>query len=219
MQITSSWPLFCYTFGAMLFLSLIMGLQSAHFYTKDVVLRKFSIIELEIPSTPLELVNLIKGLYKLPDMQSKKTVNALKGQLYVDFLFMPVAYGTICLLCMQVSHKMSLSFGTNIFMIFAYLQLIAWLCDIIENIYLLRKINPRVVESTKAVHKAYLLMECIKWGIALVSTICSVTAIFYFWLNGSYSSNSLNYLLIIAIEIVLFVAASKFFLKKIAIDQ
>jgi hypothetical protein len=191
-----------------------MSWQSIHFYTKDVVLRKFSIMELEIPSTPKELVNLIKGLYKLPDDQFKKTISALKWQLYIDFLFMPFAYGSILLLCMQVSHKMNLSFGVNIFMIFAVLQLVAWLCDIIENIYLLRKIKPDVVESSPAVHKAYLGMECIKWGIALISTICAVAAIFYFWLTGHYEAGSLKYLLIMTGEVVIFFIATKLFLIK-----
>ncbi len=212
--IISSWPLFCVAFGVMLFFTFIMSLQSVNFYTKDVVLRKFSIMELELPSTPAELTNLIKGLYKLSDTQSKKVLKALKGQLYIDFLFMPFAYGSIMLLCMQVAKKMDLSFGINVFMIFAFSQLIPWLCDIIENIYLLRKIDPKVVESSSAVHKAYLIMECIKWGIALISIICAVSAIFYFWLTGHYAVGSLNYLLIILIEIVLFIIASKLFLKR-----
>ena len=55
--------LFCIAFGLMLFFSLIMGLQSRHFYTMDVVKKKFSIMDLELPATPTELVNLIKGLF------------------------------------------------------------------------------------------------------------------------------------------------------------
>jgi hypothetical protein len=213
-HISSNWPLFCIAFGVMLFLRLIMSWQSVHFYTKDVILRRFSIMELELPSTPTELVNLIKGLYKLPDKQSVQAVKALKGQLYLDFLFMPFAYGAILLLCTLVSRKMNLTFGINIFMIFAFLQPVAWLCDIIENIYLLRKIRPDVEASTPAVHKAYLFMECIKWGIALISIISSVSAIFYFWLTGHYTLGSLRYLGIIAAEIAVFVAVSKIFIKK-----
>jgi hypothetical protein len=92
--------------------------------------------------------------------------------------------------------------------------LVAWLCDIIENIYLLRKIKPDVVESSPAVHKAYLGMECIKWGIALISTICAVAAIFYFWLTGHYEAGSLKYLLIMTGEVVIFFIATKLFLIK-----
>ncbi len=208
-----SWAMFCMAFGLMLLLTFIMSLQSLHFYTKDVVVKKFSIMDLEMPATSTELVNLIKGLYKLPEQKSKKAISALKGQLYIDFLFMPCAYGAIFLLCMLVSAKMQLSFGINIFMILAWLQLIPWLCDIIENIYLLRKINPEPVLSSPSVHKAYLLMEAFKWGIALTATICAIAAICYFWLAGHYTLHALYYLLIIGGEIILFLILGKVFLK------
>lgn len=208
-----SWAMFCMAFGLMLLLTFIMSLQSLHFYTKDVVVKKFNIMDLELPATATELINLIRGLYKLPELQSKKAVNALKGQLYIDFLFMPCAYGTNFLLCMLVSAKMQLAFGINIFIILAWLQLIPWLCDIIENIYLLRKINPDPALSSPAVHKAYLLMEAFKWGIALTATICAVAAICYFWLTGHYAVHSLYYLLIIGGEIILFLILGKLFLK------
>jgi|ERR1035437_1083773 hypothetical protein len=230
-----SWPLFCIAFGLMLLFTFIMSVQSLHFYTKDVVVKKFSIMELELPASPTELVNLIKGLYKLPEPQSKNAVNALKSQLYIDFLFMPCAYGTIFLLCMLVSAKMQMSFGVNVFTLLAWAQLIPgfgiiiivpfvftllawaqlipWLCDIIENIYLLRKIRPDPVLSIASVHKAYLRMEYIKWGIAFSAAICAIAAICYFWLSGHYAVHSLYYLLIVVAEIILFSIAGKLFLK------
>ncbi len=217
-NILSSWPLFSIAFGAMLFLTLVMAVQSVHFYTNDVILRRFNIMELQIPSTPLELVNIIKGLYKLPEDKLTKAVKSLKGQLYVDFIFMPFFYGSILLLCIQVSQKMTLTFGVNIFMILALLQLLAWLCDIIENVYLLGKIKRDVVVSTKKVHKAYLAMECVKWGIILISIICAVSAIFYFWLTGHYTQASLKYLVIIIAEIVAFLIISKVVIKRIVVS-
>ncbi|MDB5199697.1 MAG: hypothetical protein JWO92_1660 [Chitinophagaceae bacterium] len=171
-------------------------------------------MDLEMPATPTELVNLIKGLYKLPEDTSKKAISALKGQLYIDFLFMPCAYGAIFLLCMLVSAKMQWPFGVNVFIILAWLQVVPWLCDIIENIYLLGKIKPDPVLSAPSVHKAYLWMEYIKWGIALGSAIGAVAAICYFWLAGHYDVHSLRYLGIIAAEIILFLLAGKIFLKK-----
>lgn len=213
-HITSNWSLFCILFGGMLLLTFIMRLQSVHFYTRDVVVRKFSIMELELPSTPKELANLVKGLYRLPEEQSMQAVRALKSQLYTDFLFMPFAYGTVLLFCLHAARKMNTSIGTGLFIILAFLQLLAWLLDIIENIYLLGKIKPAAEESVPAVHKAYLIMECCKWGIALGSTICAVAAFFYFWLIGNYNFGSLIYPLILFGEIILFVLAGKFFVKK-----
>ncbi len=208
-----SWTLFCIAFGLMLLLTLIMGTQSLQFYTKEVVVKRFSIMELKLPATPKELVNLIKGLYGLPEPQSKKTVKALRTHLYLDFLFMPCAYGAIFLLCMLVSAKMQLSFGTNIFKIFAWLQVVPWLCDITVNIYLLRKINPNPVLSSPSVHKAYLCLEIVKWGMAFIAAISAVAAICYFWLAGQYDVQTLYYLFIIAGEIILFVLLGKYFLK------
>jgi hypothetical protein len=48
-----------------------------------------------------------------------------------------------------------------------------------------------------------------KWVIALTAAVCSIAAIFYFWLIGRYSYDSLNYLVITVGEIIIF-----FILKK-----
>ena len=210
-----SWPIFTIAFGLMLLFHFIMTLLSSHFYTKDGVEKKFSIIELELPASPIELVNLIRGLYRMSEKQEAiRSITALRKQLYIDFLFMPFAYGSIFILCMLVSAKMQSSFGFKIFYIFAWAQIIPWLCDIIENIYLLRKMKPHPPVSSVAVHKAYLLMECIKWSISLGAAICAVAAICYFWLAGHYEVQSLNYLAIIAGEIIVFALMGNFFLKK-----
>jgi hypothetical protein len=221
----NAWLLFSILFGLLLIVSFVMMLQSRNFYTKDIIVRKFSIMELEVPATPKELVNVIKGLYDLPEKQSQKSIAALKGQLKLDFLFMPFAYGAIFLLCWRVAHKMEQNFiGFYVFMGLAFLQVIPWVCDIIENVYLLKKINPRIkdvdvknldkseIEQNK--HKRYLSMEGLKWGIALTATVCSISAVSYFSLTGQYSDNSLNFLLIIAAQTVIFLLAVKFLLKK-----
>lgn len=204
-----NWTLLCITFGLMLLFSFIMSIQAAHFYTNDEVEKKFSIMELEFPATPMELRNLVRGLYKLPTRpRAIKTIKSLRCQLYIDFLFMPCAYGTIFLLCMLVAAKMQYSGGAKIFSVLAWAQIIPWICDIIENIYLLRKIKPKPVLSSLTVHRAYVRMEVVKWGIALGAAIC------YFWLAGNYKVSSLNYLLVLSGEVILFVMLGKFFLKK-----
>ena len=109
---------------------------------------------------------------------------------------------------MKVSLKMT-SFGHGLFAILAWLQCIAWLCDIIENIYLLNKIRPEPEASKPAVHVAYLVLEICKWGIALTAAVCSIAAMFYFWLVGRYSDHSIHYLLIIAAEIIVIFIAKK----------
>ncbi|MEX6688249.1 hypothetical protein QTN47_12120 [Danxiaibacter flavus] len=210
---TINWQLFCIFFGIMLLISFLMALQGRHFYTKDVVIRKFSIMDLEIPATPLELKNVLAGLYDLPPEQSRKSIGALKGQLYLDFLYMPFAYGCIYIACALISGKMEHDAGKAVFTALAFLQFLPWLFDIIENIYLLSKIKPDVKASSNPVHKAYLAMEAAKWGIALTGAICAIAALCYFWLSGSYASDSVRYFVFIVAEIIIFAALLKFFIK------
>ncbi len=197
----------------MLFLTIMMNVLQKNFFTKDVVVRRFSIIDLALAATPAELVNIIKGLYELPAAQSKKAVNSIKARLYIDFLFMPCAYLSVFILCTKVASRMQFPLGYYVFIIFAWLQLISWLFHIIENIFLLRKINPNPVLPGIFTYRTYLKMEAAKWGIVLTGAVCSVSAICYFWLTGHYSPGSLHYVLIVFAEIAVFII-SQFFLSK-----
>lgn len=217
-QYFNNWELFSISFGIVLVISFIMLLQSRNFYTFYVTKRRFSIMELEIPATATELARIIKGLFDLPEDESKKSIAALKGQLKLDFLFMPFTYGSIFLLCLRVSEKLQsgIHLGYYVFFAFAILQIIPWVCDIIENIYLLKKIRQGndVKASTDKQHKAYLIMEAFKWGLSLTATVCSISAICYFWLSGNYSVTSFKYLLIILVEIIAFIVVTKKFGSK-----
>ena len=211
-QYLNNWLLFTLSFGLMLLVSFIMMRQSRNFSTFYVTKRKFSIMELEIPATYAGLVRIIKGLFLLPEPDRKKSIAALKGQLWLDFLFMPLAYGSIFLLCWRVSAKFQSAFGHYGFFAFAALQVVPWICDIIENVYLLGKIKQGVniddsketLEKKANIHKAYLVMEAIKWGTALTATVCAVSVICYFWLTGGYSVTSLKYLGVAIVEIGIF---------------
>lgn len=202
-EIINPWSWLCITMAVTLFTAFIMHLQSEHFYTHDVVLRKFSILDLEFPATARELPNLINGIYLLPQPQQQKTLSTLRGQLWVDFIFMPAAYGSIFLLCMQVAGKMEAS-GRIFFSVLAWIQIIPWICDIIEGCYLLGKIRRDVRPSTPGIHRAYQLLEVGKWGLSLTATVCALSALLFFWLTGKYETASLHYLLILVGEIVLF---------------
>jgi hypothetical protein len=176
-------------------------------------------MELEIPASATGLARIIKGLFELPEDESKKSIAALKGQLMLDFLFMPFAYGSIFLLCWRVSTKLQSSqvhIGYYVFFAFAVLQIIPWICDIVENLYLLQKIKQgvNVQASTDTQHKAYLVMEAFKWGLSLTAAVCSISVICYFWLTGDYSITSFKYLLIILVEIIAFIIIAKQFQNK-----
>jgi len=205
----NDWLLFTVAFTLLLVVSFIMQRQSDHFYTLDVIVRKFSIMELEVPATPKELYNLISGLFQLPPDASRKSLRALRGQLWLDFLFMPLVYGCIFLLCWRVAYKMQLPVGRYIFLAFAVGQIIPWICDIIENRFLLSQLRPDVKEISKGWHRSYLYMEGVKWGLAITATVCGMGAVMYFWCTGAYSATSLQYMIIIVVEIIVFLLASR----------
>ncbi len=215
-----SWNYFCVAFGAMLFIRFIMSLQSMNFYTLHVFVRKFSMIDLELPASSLELTTYINGIFKLPPELSKKSLRALKGHLYLDFLFMPLAYGSIFLFCTQISMKLA-TFGHYMFVVLAWIQIIPWMCDIVENIYLLQKIYPDLKVSKPSIHKAFQIITICKWGIALIAVVSGISTLFYFWLSGIYSYESLHYLLIIIAEVfvifILELITSK--ILKVNLDQ
>jgi hypothetical protein len=203
-----TWMDFCICSGIMLGINLIMSLQTKNFFTIHLVIKKFSILDLEFPASAQELASFIKDIFKLPGNLINKTLKALKGNLYLDFLYMPALYGSIFILSMKVSMKMTY-FGHKLFAVLAWCQFIAWLGDVIENIYLLNKIRPDSVVSTPLVHKAYEILEIVKWVIPLITVVCSIAAMFYFWVVGRYSYESLNYIFIIVIEIILFFVVKK----------
>ncbi len=203
-----SWIHFCIAFGITLLINFIMTFQTRNFYLMHVVIRKFSIIDFEFPASASELTSLVKNIFALPPELAKKSLMAFKSQLYIDFLFMPAAYGSIFILCMKVSSKM-IYFGHKFFIFLAWLQLVSWLFDIIENIYLLNKIRPNPVVSTPFVQVLYTAMEIIKWAIPLVAIVCSIAALCYFWLGGRYYSDSLYYVIILLIELTVFFTLKK----------
>jgi hypothetical protein len=202
------WTYFCVFFGVTLLLSLIMSLLSTNFYTMHLVIRKFSMIDLEFPASPQELATFIKGIFKLPASLSKKSLSALRTQLYVHFLFIPFAYVSIFIVCMKVSMKMT-SFGHGLFAFLGWMQIIPFICEIVENIYLIKKINPNPSVSTPGAHNVYLLLEIVKWTLALTAAVCCFGATFYFWLVGMYSDSSFHFLLITTFEIVVFFVVKK----------
>src|SRR4051812_8850706 len=120
-EINNSWYLFTLATGITLLLSFVMSMLSEHFYTNDVVIKKFSIMELQLPATAKEFVAILKGLYLMIPEKSKRAVRALKTHTFLDFIFMPFAYGSIFILCMKVAGAMQSFMGRTVFIVLAWL--------------------------------------------------------------------------------------------------
>lgn len=213
LYIPASAGLFYIVFGVMALIGLIMYSQSKKLYTLHVFVRHFSMLDLEFPASPLELATYIKGIFLLPKELSSSSLRALKGRLYLHFLFIPFLYGTIFLLCIQIADKMN-SWGNYIFTTLAFIQIIPLICDVAENFYLLQKIHPDVSPSAPSVHKAYQLLAKIKWAIASIAVVFAISTLFYFWLSGNYSFTSIQFPGIIIGELIIIYILARIIPKK-----
>ncbi|MEP7264224.1 MAG: hypothetical protein ABI772_06995 [Bacteroidota bacterium] len=221
-DIPQTWLWFSIAFAAMLVTSLMMSHQAAGFLTRDGSLRKFSILDLQLPSSPNDIPNILGGIFRLPEGKIRYALKSLKNHLYIDFLYMPAVYGCIFLLCMHVSSK-TVSIGHPWFAAFAWLQILAWIFDMIENIYLLTQIKERrtppvpinnVPEKIHRIYISYKYMVLTKWMIALLGGICSLMVLLYFWITGKYNPDNLFYSIVIIVEIIAFIALSKYMSRK-----
>ncbi|MDN3579227.1 hypothetical protein [Mucilaginibacter flavus] len=200
--IADTWCYFLICLAVLLSATIVMSIQSRGFVTMGQGKKSFSIFDLEFPVSGKALINLITGIDKLPPAESARSKRALKGQLYVDFIYMPGVYLGIFLLCMKTATKIP-NVGGYIFAVLAWFQLIAWLGDIIENLFLLAKIrNPE--EISPGTFKAYQVLELIKWGSALKGFFFSCFALLFFFVTGKYASNPLSYFYCLLGELFLF---------------
>ncbi|MFY0256302.1 hypothetical protein ACDQ55_20370 [Chitinophaga sp. 30R24] len=205
--ITTTWSWFCLAIAVLLLTTFIMGQLSKQFYTMHIVLRRFSIIDLEFPAFKGEIKEMVKDIYRLDPAESQRTLWALRKHLWVDFLFMPAAYGSNFLVCMNVAGKLNCS-GQTFYVALAWAQAIPWILDVIENIYLLNSLHPSVKAFTPIGLKAWQWLEKFKWGLSLLGMVSGVSALLYFWLTGRYLTSSLPYLAILIGEVLVFIIIS-----------
>jgi hypothetical protein len=126
--------------------------------------QKFTIIGLEI-SYPKERVAAI--LAGLDD--HVKTI--LRYHLSFDFAFMAGVYPGIAALCMMARNKLARGAIRNILFAFAFLQLVAWGCDIYENSCLLKWINNPAIGNG---FSFYHFVVSAKWIIALAGALLAI---------------------------------------------
>jgi hypothetical protein len=153
----------------------IMSRQARQFYYQATdVPRRFSMMNLEWPSNRFKMAQVISGL----QLRAEK---AVKGQLYVDFAFMPGTYLGILILCMFSS---GITSGTtaHFFSLLAWLQFLPWACDITENIYLFHKISKPAV-PTPYEFVLYRLLEILKWGLSAGGFLLALIAMIIHFLK------------------------------------
>ena len=184
----SFWIYFFILFAGTFITSTIMDILALRFVTFTRVRRKFTIFDLEFTATPGELVQLLKGIDSLDLKQAMQVKKALRLHLFTDFLFMLCVYPGVAMLCIKTASKMK-GIGDEIFLTLASIQMLAFLFDIIENVYLLNKLRKPEI-STPYVHRMYKRMVMTKWAIAIAGSICSIFGLLYFWIVGEFSRPS-----------------------------
>lgn len=215
-------------FGLMLLMEAMAKLLSKNFYTLHVFVRKFSILDLEFPDTSLELFTYLRGIFLLPPELSQKSLRSLKRFLYLDFIFIIFLYGSLFVLCTLISGKFTY-WGYYFFMTLAWLQIASLICDAIKNAYLLLRIKkigqvyatqkfPESSESKTRWYHFFQVVERMKWLIALLTAVCCISMLFYFWLIGKYSITSTRFAVVLFIEIVAFIFLRILFSKGSRID-
>ncbi|MRG44570.1 hypothetical protein GFS24_05565 [Chitinophaga sp. SYP-B3965] len=187
---------FTISFSLMLFTALWMWALARKFQYRDAagVETPFSILDLQFPSSEQELCNIIAGL-------SPAARKALRGHLWVDFLFMAGFYPSIAFLCIIVGDKTGA--GQYFFWLMATLQLYAWMFDIQENGYCLRKLRKPVVSATKNAFQSYSFFVYAKFILCLTGVAVSVSALFYCWITGNFEMGSLWYVGVLLVELLI----------------
>jgi len=125
---------------------------------------KFTIIGLEISYTKDKIISILAGL-------DEHVKAILRYQLVFDFVFMAAVYPGIAALCLMARNKSSNSLLKKILLALAFLQILAWGFDILENYYLLKWINDPVIGNEFCF---YHLVVAAKWIIALSGALLAI---------------------------------------------
>lgn len=125
----------------------------------------FTIIGLEVSYPQEKVYLLLSGID-----QPVRTI--LKYHLSFDFVFMAGVYTGIACLCMMVRKRWVGKKAASLLTLMALLQLVAWGCDIAENMYLLKWLkDPSTISSFQTYH----LVVYAKWLIALSGVLLALT--------------------------------------------
>jgi hypothetical protein len=125
---------------------------------------KFTIIGLEISYAQEKVTAILSGL-------DDRVRTILRYHLSFDFAFMAGVYPGIAALCMMAREKVTGNFLKKLLLFLAALQTIAWVCDIIENYWLLHWIKNPVIGNEFG---TYHFIVATKWIIALTGALLSI---------------------------------------------
>jgi hypothetical protein len=124
----------------------------------------FTVIGLEITYSAERISQVLNGI-------NDHVRTLLRFHLSFDFVFMAGVYPGIAALCMMAREKTNRNRMKSALIIFAALQLAAWVCDISENIFLLKWIEtPDSIRMFQLFHAIVIF----KWSVALIGVLLAI---------------------------------------------
>lgn len=127
----------------------------------------FTIIGLEITYSKEKIIEIFSGI-------SPAAKSVVGYHLSFDFVFMAGVYPGIAALCMMAREKRKNKLIRRVLLSAALLQVIAFGCDIIENMYLLKWLD------TPAIENEFVFFHCvvaIKWLLAISGALIAITLV------------------------------------------
>ncbi len=127
----------------------------------------FTIIGLEISYSREQVVSILSGL-------EEPVRSLLRYHLRFDFAFMAGVYPGIAALCMMARFKTQRTWLRNLLLALALLQVLAFACDVIENLFLLKWLgDPGSVTDFEFYHA----VVWVKWSLALSGALLSIPVV------------------------------------------
>ena len=157
---------FIFCLGLAMASAFCMKWMESDFWVGD---QKFDILGLELFYPAKKVAAILSGID--PHV---KTI--LRYHLSFDFAFMAGVYPGIAALCMMARYKKNSSAIKNILLIVAFLQIIAWGCDIAENCFLLKWIHTPEVGTE---FTFYHLVVITKWSLAVIGTLLAISLLLF----------------------------------------
>ena len=125
---------------------------------------KISIFGLELFYPKEKIIEILSGT-------SDKVKTILSYHLSFDFIFMAGCYPGIDCLCMMAAEKIKSKNIKRVLFVFAFLQVVAWAFDIIENYYLLKWLKQPIIGNEFGF---YHVVVYSKWAIALSGALIAL---------------------------------------------
>jgi len=129
---------------------------------------KFTILGLELFYSKQKVTHILSSL-------DYRVQTILRFHLFFDFAFMAGVYPGIASLCMMAREKVNSLLLKKLLYYFTALQLLAWLADIYENLWLLHWVKkPSIGKEFAWYHFAVVF----KWMIALAGAMTAIVLTF-----------------------------------------